>query len=114
MKSFERITICYINCTFTSWQVRSTFILNHKHYLEKCIDHINSGPYQLLKRDPTIKIKARTLKQVKSLKDNDFIEDELYYYLKPTDSHVPRFYGQPNIHQPGVPIRPIVSYSGSP
>ena len=25
----------------------------------------------------------------------------------------PRFYGQPKIHKPGVPIRPIVSYSGS-
>ena len=33
---------------------------------------------------------------------------------KPTDSPAPRFYGQPKIHQPGVPIRPIVSYSGSP
>ena len=26
----------------------------------------------------------------------------------------PRFYGQPKIQKPGVPIRPIVSYSGSP
>ena len=25
----------------------------------------------------------------------------------------PRFYGQPKIHKPGVPIHPIVSYSGS-
>ena len=32
---------------------------------------------------------------------------------KPTDSPPPRFYGQPKIHKPGVPIRPIVSYSGS-
>ena len=27
---------------------------------------------------------------------------------------MPRFYGQPKIHKPGVPIRSIVSYSGSP
>ena len=26
----------------------------------------------------------------------------------------PRFYGQQKMHKPGVPIRPIVSYSGSP
>ena len=26
---------------------------------------------------------------------------------------MPRFYGQPKIHKLGVPIRPIVSYSGS-
>ena len=42
-----------------------------------------------------------------------FIDNKLYYYLKPTDSPAPRFYGQPKIHKPGVPIRAIVSYSGS-
>ena len=42
------------------------------------------------------------------------IDNKLYYYLKPTDSPAPRFYGQPKIHKPGVLIRPIVSYSCSP
>ena len=28
-------------------------------------------------------------------------------------SPAPRFYGQQKVHKPGVPIRPIVSYSGS-
>ena len=32
---------------------RSTVILNREEYLEKCMDHINNGPYQLLKKDPT-------------------------------------------------------------
>ena len=93
---------------------RSTVILNHEDYLEKCMDHINNGLYQLLKKDPTTKIKTKTLKQLKVLKDNEFIDNKLYYYLKPADSPAPRFYGQPKIHKPGVPIRPIVSYSGSP
>ena len=30
------------------------------------------------------------------------------------DTPAPRFYGQLKIHKPGVPIHPIVSYSGSP
>ena len=93
---------------------RSTVILNREDYLEKCMDHINNGPYQLLKKDPTTNIKAKTLKQLKVLKENEFIDNKLYYYLKPTDSPAPRFYGQPKIHKSGVPIRPIVSYSGSP
>ena len=76
--------------------------------------HINNGPYQLLKKDPTTKIKTKTLKQLKFLKDNEFIENKLYYYLKPNDSAAPRFYGQPKTRKPGVPICPIVSYSGSP
>ena len=83
-------------------------------YLETCMYHINNGPYQLHRKDPTTKIKAKTLKQLKVLKDNEFIDNKLYYYLKPTDSPAPRFYGQPKIHKPGVPIRPIISYSGSP
>ena len=93
---------------------RSTVILNLEDYLEKCMDHINNGPYQILNKDPTTKIKTKTLKKLKVLNDNRFIDNKLYYYLKPTDSPVPRFYGQPKIHKPGVPIHPTVSYSGSP
>ena len=70
-------------------KVKSAVILNHEDYLEKCIDHINNGPYQLLKKDPTTKIKTKTLKQLKVLKDNKFIDNKFYYYLKPTDPPVP-------------------------
>ena len=38
-----------------------------KYYLEKCMDHMNDGSYQLLKYDPTTKINAKTLKQLKAL-----------------------------------------------
>ena len=87
---------------------RSTAILNHVDYLEKCLDHINNGPYQLLQKDPTTKINIKTVKQLKFLKNNKFIDNKLYYYLKPTNSPVPRIYGQPKIHKPGVPICPIL------
>ena len=66
------------------------------------------------KKDPTAQIKAKTLKQLEVLKDNQLIDNKLYYYLKPTDSPAPTFYGQPKIHKPGAPTRPIVSCSGSP
>ena len=92
----------------------STVILDSEDYLEKCMDHINNGPYQLLKKDPTTKIKTKILKQLKVLKNNEFIDNKLYYYLKPADSPAPRFYDHPKIRKPGVPIRPIVSCSGSP
>ena len=92
---------------------RSTVILNSQDYLEKCMNHINNGAYQLLKKDPTTKIKAKILKQLKALKDNDFIDNKLYYYLKPTDSLAPRFYDQPKLQKLGVAIHPIVLYSGS-
>ena len=49
--------------------------------LEKCI-HINNGPYQLIKKDPTTKIKAKTLEQqLKALKDIKLIDNKLHYIL---------------------------------
>ena len=48
------------------------------------------------------------------MKDNDFIDNKLYYYLKATYWSAPIFYGPPKIHKPGVPIHPMVSCSGSP
>ena len=67
----------------------------------------------LLKSTRTYTTKTKT-KKLKVLKDNKFIDNKLYCYLKPTDSPVPSFYGQPKIHKPGVSIRPFVSYTGSP
>ena len=99
--------------TLAAGQSPSTIIFNRGDYLEKCTDHINNGLYQLLKEYPTTKIETKILKQLMALKDNDFIDNKLYYYLKPTDSPAPIFYGQPKTHKPGVPIRPIVSYNGS-
>ena len=73
--------------------------------MKKCEDYINNG---------TTKINSKTLRELKVLKDKKFIVSKLYYYLKPTDSPVPRFHGQPKMHKPGVLIRPVVSYSASP
>ena len=93
---------------------RPIVILNREAYFEKCMDHINNGPYQLLKKDPTTKIKTKTLEQLKVINENQIINNKLYYYLKPTDSSASRLYGQLKIQKPEVPIRPIVSHSGSP
>ena len=90
---------------------RSTVILSCEDYFGKCMDQANS-PYQFLKKDPTTKIKAKTLKQLKALKDNNFTDNKLYYFLKPTESPKLGFYVQSKIHKPEVPIHPTVSYSG--
>ena len=39
---------------------------------------------------------------------NSCIDNKLHYYLVPIDLPLPRFYGQPNIDKPGVPICSIV------
>ena len=54
---------------------RSTVILNPQDYVEKHLDYLNNCPNELLKADPT-KIEVKTLKQLKALKDNEFIDNE--------------------------------------
>lgn len=93
---------------------RATVILNKDDYHQKCLDHIENGPYKILKRDPSRGIKESIRKKLQSLKDNCHIDDKLYFKLKPTDAPMPRFYGLPKIHKDNIPIRPIVSYSGTP
>ena len=53
-------------------------------------------------------MKANLLKQLKILKDIDFVGKESYYYLKPTDSLEPGFYCQPKMQQSRVPVHPII------
>ena len=93
---------------------RATVILNKEDYYRKCDDHINNGPYEHVKKDPTKKIKEECRVILSGLEKDKVIDRKLYWKLKPTDSPAPRFYGLPKIHKPGVPIRPIVSYTGTP
>ena len=63
------------------------------------MDPINNGSYYLLKKYPITKIKVKTWKKLKALKYNKFIDNQLCYHLKPTDSPANRFYDQPKIHK---------------
>ena len=83
---------------------RATVILYKVDYLEKCLEHINNRPYKYLKHDHTESIKRKARKKLQSLKDREIIDQCLYFKLKPT----------PKIHRTGTPIRPIVSYTGTP
>ena len=112
-RSFDRIVHNSVEL-YQLTQVDLRLSLTVRTIWNKCMDYINNVPYQLLKKVSTTKIKAKTLKQLKSMKYSEFINNNLYYYLKPTDSLAPTFYGQPKIHKAGVSIRPIASYSGSP
>ena len=76
------------------------------------MDYINNGPYQLLKKAPNTEVKAKTMQHLNALMGNEFFDNRLYYHLKSTDLPAPRSYGQLKNHKPGVPISPIISYSG--
>ena len=52
-------------------------ILNLGGYLEKLMGHTNDNHYQLITKHSTTKVKAKTLKQFKNLKDEELTEDKL-------------------------------------
>ena len=94
----------------------ATVILNSQDYKEKMIQHLNEGPYTLVrnKQTATIMNKNKTevgdyLRQVKSN-----LGSGKWYNLYPKTRVVPRMYGLPKVHKPGTPIRPIVDGIGCP
>ena len=72
--------LCAYTWTGYPWEVWR-LSLTVRTIFEKCADHINKGPYQLLKKDHATKIKAKTLKQLKVLKDNNFINNKLHVFF---------------------------------
>ena len=69
----------------------------------------DTNTYKKLKGDPT---KSKKNALMKLLKDGNLSEDD-YIRLRPTAENVPKMYGLPKIHKPSMPLRPIVSYSGT-
>ena len=93
---------------------RATVVLDKEDYIKKCNEHLTSGPYTKLKKDPTSSVVSKVTKKLIEVRDNNLIEQQKYFKLKPTGTQPPRFYGLPKIHKDGTPMQPIVSYTGTP
>ena len=64
------------------------------------------------KNDNTLKIKSQ-LQRLLQLNKEDVLPKNLYELIWPTDSQQPRMYGLPKKHKKDVPLRPILSTTGS-
>ncbi|CAI2734782.1 unnamed protein product [Schistosoma spindalis] len=42
------------------------------------------------------------------------MKNDTFWQIKTTGSIIPRLYGLPKLHKPGLPLRPILDMSGSP
>ena len=56
---------------------------------------------------------SKVTKKLIELRDNNLIEQQEYFKLKPMGTQPPRFYTLPIIHKDRTPMRPIVSYTGT-
>jgi hypothetical protein len=87
----------------------STVVLDRVEYDAKVMEILNdASTYEKLKADPTAKIERELNRKLSS------ISKVARQRFGSSDSSCPRFYGLPKIHKPGCPLRPIVSYVGSP
>ena len=61
----------------------------------------------------TSKIKSPIQRRLLQWHKNDWLLANLYILIRPTGSQRPRMYGLPKTHKKDVPLRPILSMTGS-
>ena len=88
---------------------RASVVLNTDTYHDKMKTLIETGPYQLLNKDPTDRLSRKLTEKLLSLKRSGHLSETVYNKIKPRHKQPPRIYGQPKIHKPEIPLRPIVS-----
>ncbi|XP_066030917.1 uncharacterized protein [Pocillopora verrucosa] len=69
--------------------------------------------YELLKRDPTPALQRKLNNKLLTIKKTDAFDTQRYYRLRCSVPQLPKLYGLPKLHNPGIPMRPIVSFCGS-
>ena len=88
----------------------ATVILNGNDYHTKMIEHLSSGSYNKLDKDPSNRI-VKTL--TKAIRDSS-LDDIIKRKIIPKNPFIARIYDLSKIHKDGCPLRPIVNTIGSP
>ena len=93
-------------------------ILNKNDYNDKIKAVLNDitkffdlGP--VTNKDNTAKIKSRIQRRLLQLRKESLISNQVYEAIQSTGSKRPRIFSLPKIHKKDVPLRPILSMTGS-
>ena len=92
-----------------------TVVLDHGEYerkIQQLLDDCNT--YCKLNHDPTPALERKMNSKLLTLCKQKELPHTLYTKLRSTAGRTPPLYGLPKIHKDGVPLRPIVSFIGSP
>ena len=85
---------------------------DYNEKVETLLHDVNA--YQVRLKDTTIKIQNKVNGLAKKWENQKYINNLLAKDLKNSNAVPSRLYGLPKIHNEGNPIRPNVSYVGSP
>ena len=105
-----------LKCTFVpADKGRVTVVMDKTDYYDKMDALVNDKQtYEELKRDPTPALQRKLNSKLLTLKKTDAFDTKRYYRLRCSVPQPPKLYGLPKLHKPGFPMRPIVSFCGSP
>ena len=88
---------------------------DYSHYNDKMDSLVNDKQtYEVLKRNPTPALQRKLNNKLLTLKKTDKINFRRYNRLRCSVPQPPKLYGLPKLHKPNIPMRPIVSFCGSP
>ena len=94
---------------------RVNVVMDKTDYFDKMDALVNDKQtYEELKRDPTPALQRKLNSKILTLKKTDAIDTQRYYRLRCSVPQPSKLYGLPKLHKPGIPMRPIVSFCGSP
>lgn len=91
-----------------------TVIMKKTEYESKIQVLLDSKDFRKLPRDPTNSIQQKCNKFVSKMHDKGYITEQQAKKLKTYNSTCPRIYGNPKVHKPENPLRPIISSVNSP
>ena len=92
----------------------STVVMTNEQYNCRMEEHLGSETYSLLKKDPTESLARKLDVILKKLLKDKKISKQLHDDSRVLHPRPPQIYGLPKIHKPGNPLRPIVSFYGTP
>ena len=94
---------------------RVAVVMDKTDYYDKMDALVNDKQtYQVLKRDQTPALQRKRNSKLLDLKKTDAIDIQRYNRLRCRAPQPPKLYGLPKLHKPNIPMRPIVSFCGSP
>jgi uncharacterized protein (UPF0335 family) len=88
-------------------------VLDKTEYVNKMETiFMDSSAYKKLRKDPTKSLERKMNSELR--KEKEALGNFTYLQLHSSDGACPEAYGLVKLHKDGFPLRPIVSYSGSP
>ncbi|XP_037521702.1 uncharacterized protein LOC119398958 [Rhipicephalus sanguineus] len=91
-----------------------TVVINRADYEKRPGELLNGEAYSKIKKDPTPQTQTNLNKLLSQIFTNHPEFKNLYLRLICRNGSAPSFYGLPKVHKTGIPVRPIVDFTGAP